>query len=269
MPLLVAVFSLGCSAGFDDKAKNDDQVVARVDDEKLYFSELVGQFPHLADASDEVKSKYVQRWVEKRVLLSHIRKTNFDEKPDIRDELKRMEETFLLVKFNDHIAGNTTNIDADKISNFYAENMEQYRVEETGYKYEIVFFENENNANLSHAAFNQNNSLVPPSELASQVVRRESVNSFVRESQISKELLSVLSSLKIGEISRPFLLDNMHAIARLNDRKNKGDYLQIEDVREIIALELLGNKQQHVLAGVLDSLLVFHRIENLYNGAKE
>lgn len=127
--LIAAVFAMLCSCAL----LHNDKVVAKVNDKKLYASQVVKFIPPGTPEADslELARQYINSWAANLIILEMADKKLPERERNIAKEVEDYKNSLLRYRYEQHyIAENLdTTVTWDEIDTFYQTNRDLYRLE--------------------------------------------------------------------------------------------------------------------------------------------
>jgi len=267
--LLIILLSISCTKEHELKSKKDGRLFAVVDTSALYDSTLIAQYPFLNGSNDFLKIGYVNKWVNRKLILKKIYAEEFQNNQNILLQLKKIEEDFLISKFIKNRA-DENKISKAHLEEYYADNITDFLIPENEYKYQLIYFDRKDEAttvfNYMKKSMKFNfNSL--KDEYSKVIVQKEVIGNFTKESKIvSKTVSNKLSELKIGGFSKPFKENNNYIIVKLVDKRVEGDAFPFIEVEGKIMLREYAKYETKIYHEIADSLKLYSSVKVYING---
>lgn len=141
--LTVLAFTISCS----NNKSNDSRVLARVGNESLTISDARINIPQQVFAADSLKAyeQYTDSWIRRQVILQEADRLNFQNRPEVRRELERVKEEYVLQFVQDYIVGEyeeDIQVSTEEARNYYQENKETFTLPERHVRYRHLIARN-------------------------------------------------------------------------------------------------------------------------------
>lgn len=119
------VFLALCSCKVISNLIDDDQVVAKVGDEKLYRSDVAAYIPDLVTGEDSIRmaEQFINSWAVEHLYLDMAERQLSEEEMDVTDELENYRRSLLKYRYEQHYVNERldTLIIPEQVSAFYDE----------------------------------------------------------------------------------------------------------------------------------------------------
>lgn len=119
------VFLALCSCKVISNLIDDDQVVAKVGDEKLYRSDVAAYIPDLVTGEDSIRmaEQFINSWAVEHLYLDMAERQLSEEEMDVTDELENYRRSLLKYRYEQHYVNERldTLITPEQVSAFYDE----------------------------------------------------------------------------------------------------------------------------------------------------
>ena len=126
--IVIVVFSCGTGA------RRGDTVVAKIDDKRLYFSEMSGIFPKGCSKEDSLglAKLYIDNWIKTRLLLKKAELNLSSEELNINEEIETYRTSLLIYKYKDQMLQDKldTVVHESEIKRYYEANIANFSAEE-------------------------------------------------------------------------------------------------------------------------------------------
>ena len=255
--LMVAIsFFAGCSSV--NKQKGDNAIVARVGKSVLLASEINQELPGRLSKSirlDE-KKNYVRRWINTEVLYQEAQKRGYGHLPEIERELKSVKKSLLANKLLEKEFPKKPEIPDSTIRKYYLENKDGFVRNQNEIHLGFILFQQKKNAekfaNLlkSGKSFGNAVKITLPKGDQSQEWDR----GYISENNIPLFISGVVKHTKIRGIVGPRKTEGGFYVLQVLDRKKKGSYRGLEEVRPRIVALLQEEKMREIYHQYINSL---------------
>ena len=159
--IIVPVF-LSCNRF---RADNEKTVLARVQDEYLYKSDIKGAIPKNIPARDSLTMarSLVNKWVEKTMLLKKANENLSREDLNFEEQLEKYRNSLVIYKYETSLVRQQidTTIREEEIKNYYKENKSNFRLKNGLIKihYILLPLDYENTSKARRIFFNEDNTI--------------------------------------------------------------------------------------------------------------
>ncbi len=130
------------SCGFISSFLDDDRVVARVGNEKLYASEVKDYLPAFVSAEDSValSRQYISIWALDRLCLKVAQEQLSDEDKDVSAEIEDYRRALIRYRYEQHYVNDRldTLITSEQINDYYDKRREDFTLERPILKFVYV-----------------------------------------------------------------------------------------------------------------------------------
>jgi len=120
---------LSCSLSEEDK---EDQVVARVEQEYLYYSDIEGVVPKGTFKEDSmlVINNYIQNWVKENLILQKAELNLKDNQKNFQKQLEDYRKTLIIYSYEKELIRQKldTNVTKEEIRSFYEDNKQNFEL---------------------------------------------------------------------------------------------------------------------------------------------
>jgi len=269
--LLLTLIFFNCSDKIELENKKMGSLLASVDTSSLYDSTLIFQYPFLNKTNNFMKINYVNKWINRKLLLKKIYDDKFNLNPKIKQKLKKLEEDFLLNLYTDKLLKDNK-ISKDKLEEYYKNHISDFSISNNEYKYQLIYFNKKEAAKKIYhymKAKKKFNFNYLPNELNTLIIQKEIIGKFTPKNEInSKKIKSILSNLKIGSFSKPMESDGNYIIVKLLDKRVKGDSYPFIEVEGEIMLKEYSKYESQKINDIVDSMKLYNDVNIYINGDK-
>ncbi|MFN1833889.1 peptidyl-prolyl cis-trans isomerase [Balneola sp. MJW-20] len=136
LSVLLLISLSGCS----NRLNNDNQILARVGNESLTLSEARANIPVQVFSADSIMAyqQYTDSWIRRQIILQEADRLNFANRPEVRKELDRVRDEYILQFVQDYIVGefeDEIQVSSEEARNYYQENKETFTLPERHVRY--------------------------------------------------------------------------------------------------------------------------------------
>lgn len=126
---------------------HDDQIIARVGDNKLYLSEIQKIIPEFASPEDSAgfAQNYINSWAKELLYAKLAAKQLSDEELDVTEQLEEYKRSLLKYRYEQRYINNRldTLVSEDQIQDYYEKNSKSFSLERPVVKAVFVDFKKE------------------------------------------------------------------------------------------------------------------------------
>jgi len=127
---IIALLFCACNA----KHGKDEKVLARVNDKKLYASDIQSVLPPGSSESDslDMLNEYVDNWVHQQLVVSQAEKNLSDEEKDFSQQLEDYKNSLIIYKYESKLINQKldTNVSDEEIMQYYEKNKANFELKE-------------------------------------------------------------------------------------------------------------------------------------------
>lgn len=237
----------GCTGG----SNNRDGDLAKVGTQILTKEDARSRIPEQVFETDSIAAyrRYTDSWIRKQVILQEARRLNFENRPEVREELQRLREEYILQFVQDFIVdefAEDTEVTEEEARNYYQEHKDTFTLPERYVRYRHLVARNMNDASNARRELLAG---TPWPEVAQQYSLYPELK--VRESerfwpismaggdiQMLNRFLKVIGPSEISPIHRS---GSEYHFVQLLDEKAEGDHPDLDwligQIREWLTLE--------------------------------
>lgn len=129
--LFIIVISF-CSCNFFKGKKSTEQAVARVYDEYLYSSDLIGIVPEGFSKQDsiEIIKDYIDNWIRQKILIKQAESNLSSEQKDFTKQLEEYKNSLIVYQYERSLISQKmdTSITEPDIENYYNKNIKDFEL---------------------------------------------------------------------------------------------------------------------------------------------
>ena len=201
------------------------------------------------------KKEYTERWVERELLYREAAKRGLKEDPFIKRELSNLQMELVIDRLLELEIERKLEITDDEIKDYYENNSQYFQFLENNYKYERIMVKSSNDSRIVEKELKGNKTFTEISKEVENVssVDKHASNIYIKESRIPTELLKTISAMKVGDWRRIKLKDGYHFL-RLTDKRNKGDVMDLNLVKNEIISKIIAQKRKEKYNQLINSL---------------
>ena len=129
----------------------EDNVVAQVNDDLLYFDDVIRDMPiSILDTSKFVE-KYASKWIRNKVLLDQALINLDDNSDDIKDKVTLYKNSLLIYEYQQRLINQNfdTSVILNDILSYYNENIKEFKLNQDIFKGRFVIID-KNAPNIKH-----------------------------------------------------------------------------------------------------------------------
>lgn len=131
--LLIFALPALCSCHAITSLIHDDEVVARVGEEKLYLSELLRYIPDYVSSEDSASlaGQYISAWAKDRIVMQVASETLSPSEMDVTEELEDYRRSLIKYRYEQHYVNERldTLVTASQIEDYYKANQDEFVLE--------------------------------------------------------------------------------------------------------------------------------------------
>lgn len=247
----IILLSFLLNSACTQKPQHSSDVLAEVGDESLTYSEARANIPVNIYEADSLLTfkKYRDDWIRKQLVLQEAERLNFLQRPGIQQELKRMQEEFVLQKVQEYIMGELdaeTKVTEQEARNYYQQNKDRFTLNERYVRYRHLVAESNRDAENAKVALMRGE---PWESVAKEYSKYPELK--IRESErfwpISiaggeiQMLNRYLTIIGPSEISPTYRTGNEYHFVQLLEERPEGDHPDldwlIQQINEWLTLE--------------------------------
>ena len=135
------VFFLFCL--FSCKNSNSDKIIAEVYDYKLYYEDIIGDFPTYVSDTNSYINNFIDSWVSEKVLL-HQALINIDENSEeLENKISNYKNSLLIYEYQQRLINQNfdTSIINDEIVKYYEDNIDKFKLDQDIFKGRYVILD--------------------------------------------------------------------------------------------------------------------------------
>lgn len=201
------------------------------------------------------KRDYAERWVERELLYKEAVKRGLKEDPFIKRELSNLQMELAIDRLLELEIERKLEITDDEIKDYYENNSQYFQFLENNYKYERIMVKSLKDSRIVEKELKAKRTFTEISKKVKNVlfVNINTINIYIKESQIPAELLKTISAMKVGAWGGNKLKDGYHFL-RLTDKRNKGDVMDLNLVKNEIISKIIAQKRKEKYNQLINSL---------------
>lgn len=120
----------GACGFFDESPVGDEEPVARVYNNYLYRSEMIGVGAGAATPEDSIQAvrNYIDSWIRHNLVLRYAQDNLPDEEKQLNDRLRDYKESLLIYAYEDELVSQKldTNVSEAAVRNYYTQNKDAF-----------------------------------------------------------------------------------------------------------------------------------------------
>lgn len=275
----VAAVSYGASVYFDGKTSSDI-VVAKINNQKIYKSEINGKIrevfvgaedvdlPALETFPPEVVEAFAKEIYLEKELVSRAKKSGVTKQEEVKNQVENAQNRIIA---NAYLASVIKEKVSDqKIRDKYAELNNGASKKELLVAQIVVKNKADAEKILSSLNAKKSKNRASFAELAKRnSLDKQSANNggklgYLTEENLSKEVLEVVSTMKKGEVSKPFAVKDVFVIVKLEDVR-EGKAASFEEVKDSLREQMIKDETGAIYKDIFDDI----KIEILLKKAEE
>ena len=133
--LLIFIVALAfCSCNFFKGKKSSENAVARVYDEYLYASDLVGIVPQGFSKQDslEIIKDYIDNWIRKKILINQAESNLSSEQQNFNKQLEEYKNSLVVYEYERNLVAQKldTNVSEAEVDDYYRKNIKDFQLKD-------------------------------------------------------------------------------------------------------------------------------------------
>ena len=244
-----------CGLGFFVHCRkniSEEQIVSRVGDAMLTREMLDSRMVWDGIRTDQ-EMEYVDRWVDRQLLYQEALKTGFRKTPELEWQLELLEQEYLINQFLESKYSERIQITDEEIASHYEQNKSDFEVTEPEVRVQHLLTSSREQANLALQELRAGKSF---EEVAAQrsegpFKQLNGEVGYIKQGDIIAPLERQAFSLSKGSISGIIKTDFGYHIIKVVDRRNKGEYRDLSDVKDAIRQRLRVKKEGDIYYDLL------------------
>jgi len=229
---------------------SDDNLVAKVNHERLSLDELVLMFPGFMDLDSLQKSLLVENWIRETLLAQEAKKNLIHRDPMFNYRVDTYRRRLLADKQLDVVLKDRGNVNREEIEDYYQKNLSSFRRQSNEFfGFHVLLPSQEDARDLERAIENgdleKKQALVAMHPKETGLFKVENLFPEVKEYLLKKKRPGIFGPIKTA------LGYHLVEVKTWHDR---GSLKSLDEVWEEIAARLSINRQRHIEAQVVDSL---------------
>jgi len=241
--------------------KDDDRILARVDDDTLTVGNLMAKLGRESrmPKKGETAEYFVDKWISYKVVDHEALRRNYDKTPGLKRKVDRYKDQLLKRSFIERMVLPQVKLDDKALEEYYEKNIEHYR-KPVSFTLEEIFFDTKEEADKTSEALRKGADFSWIADKLAEEDGRYSSGHFV-EAQLKEYAREVVRDMKEeGEVS-PVLEDGKgrFVIIRLKARSG-GEAIPLNEIRGMIRQSYIQSEVERILAGYTQQLRQDSRI---------
>ncbi len=240
----LVVLSMSCSRN------RDDNLVAKVNHERLSLDELVLMFPGFMALDSLQKSLLVENWIRETLLAQEAEKNLIHRDPMFNYRVDTYRRRLLADKQLDVILKDGGNISRDEIEDYYQKNLNSFRRQSNEFFGFHVLLPSQEDARALERAIEKGDL----EKKQALVAMHPKETGLFKVENLFPEVKEYLLKKKQPGIFGPIKSDLGYHLVEVKTWHDRGSLKSLDEVWEEIAARLSINRQRHIEAQVVDSL---------------
>ncbi len=242
-------------------SKQQENRLASVGSSSLYLSQVDTLWVENGRVRD-----YTEQWIEDELFFREAREQDLHHRQDIKREIREAERQILVQAYVENYIRPRVTVSDSEITEYYQEHTDDYTASEKLYRIKLLYLpEDSFNASLAESLAD---SLKENPALFDSFVVRYSDNSFQQNSDLGylsqDELPSFvvdnLRKLRYSKVVGPMKSEFGFYFIKLDGIKEKGEVLELEQVRPIIRSQIYTQKFDSLIDSMADSLKQIYQV---------
>ncbi len=235
--ILALLLAIGGCASPDRRA-----VIAEVGDQKLTEYEVSKALEemHLDPVDVALRVQYVNRWVDRRILLNEAKRRGYHRNKEIKKRLEAIREEMMINKLLDE-AIQIDSPDETEIVAYWRDHTGEFTRPADEVKLIIVFTPDRN---IAWGVRNGMDQSMSPEELMAEYEGISfDTTGYLRKDRLPRNMQRSLNRLRTNDPSLPFQVHDQWMIVKLVERASAGNTRSVEEVSDEIRLRLTAEEK--------------------------
>lgn len=265
---LISTLVLGCTTTFS----NQDDIIARVGNERLSFSEVKRLIPSNISQGDSTQyiTRYREDWIKRQLLTQEAERVNLQSKPEIQSKIKESKDLVLQQAFQDYFLSQMNEeitVSDIEAQTYYAQNKDDFLLQERYLRYRHVITVSRDKSELAKRDLMRGlewEDIAKKYTLDSDWAIAHSFK-YIKESNAALGLGPLNSYLKVigvTEISRTEQINNEFHFVQLLEEKAKGEHPDLEWIINEIKGWLIIEKRRRAFNSYVQNLYLQSQANN-------
>lgn len=264
--VLIAVLMTGAVVCSDKGGREDDIVLARVNDEVLTYNDIIYQIPPdlRKNLTDEDLRELVETWINTEVLYQSAVNKGLDKEPDVQAMIKWGIKETVAKKLFDSEFSSEFEISPDEINSIYQLQKDSLQVKQDRFRASHILLDDYETA---MAVFNRLKKGSSFDNLALDYsIDRQSAKSggdigYFSADQVESPFAEAVKGLKEGEYSKPVRTSYGFHIIMLTERVTAGTPMDSLEAKKMIENRILAGRRAEGFQKFVESLRADSHIE--------
>ncbi len=257
--LLVFLTSILFISGCSRMEEWEPEVIARVGDRKLTASEITAWEASLpqVDIPQEVRSTYIRYWVEEELLYQEAQKRGLSDDAWVARHLDEITRDLLVSRLLEIESGGIAMPTPNSVDSYFKQNSSEFTWSHL--HLEVEYWRSDDRNGMERLRSNiqrGRQSGIWTGKVGALESGRISLNG---PSSTVPEVWSVVSRLRVGEVSQVRRINEDFWAFKLIDRREQGEPQGIEDVRDEITMRLMEETRSNVRDDIVRKLVDEYR----------
>ncbi|MBD3167036.1 hypothetical protein GF324_10585 [bacterium] len=246
----LAVLTLtGCETG----RRNQGEIVATVGDAELYEGQLRANLEEMGldPDDDRLKGDYIDRWVDRRLLIQEARRRKLHRAPELEASIEKIREEMLIQSLYDdaYVSSEPTE---EELLEYWTEHTGEFTRPTGEVKVIMVYAPSRQVAWRVRFGFDK---ATPGEELIEQYgdLAFDSTG-WIRGSNLPRQVENELRKLRPGDPTQPFKYKDNWMVVKLVDRASAGSTRPLEEVRDEVRVRIRAKKRIRARIALLSDL---------------
>ncbi|MCP4582801.1 MAG: hypothetical protein GY839_14420 [candidate division Zixibacteria bacterium] len=260
--LVSLLFLAGCS-----NAQQEGQVIAEVNGSKLTYDFILDQFPqeYRSTLTDEQLARAIDAWIETELFYQEALKHNLHEDKSIKNIIAQKSKDIVASRYIDMSISANVDVTDQMVDSLYQSNKEMFITQEDMFTLRHIVLSSQNAANAVHSRLKKGDSfisLVKDYSEDDQSRKLDGSVGMLPASALEANMIDALKALDIGQFTGPLQSQSgFYHIFLLEDRKDAGVLLPLDEIRDEIAQSVIAERQQSSYKDLVNRLTVSANIK--------
>ena len=233
----------------------DNEVVARVGNSTLNREEMKQRMAWEGMRPDQ-ESDFVDRWVNRELLFQEGKRWDLDNSDELTWEIDLVEREYIIQKLLERTFAREVNISEEEIISYFEEHKEEFRIDEEEVRALHILTETRAVANLARQEIVAGKSFEEVAKEYSIGIFKDRGGDmgFFRKQDVIPEIERYAFRLSEGRMSSVFSSSHGYHVLKVLKKLTRGDYKELQSVREEIFNQIRVNKERSVYYNLLSQL---------------
>jgi len=243
--LVSLLFLESCS-----NAQQEGKVIAEVNGSKLTYEFILDQFPreYRSTITDEQLARAIDAWIETEILYQEALNHNLHEDESIKNVIFQKRKDLIAARYVEMSLYAGTEVTDQVIDSVYQNNKDMFITQEAMYTLSHIVLSGKSAADAVHNRLNKGDSfvsLVKDYSEDEQTRKQDGALGILPASALEPSMAEALEALNAGQFTAPLQSQSgFYHIFLLEDKKEAGVLLPLDEIRNEIAESIIAERQQ-------------------------